>query len=573
MSPAVREGQTALALAWMEFDPLSARLDRYLKTSDEEFVSLIEALDACWSMAETVQQATTRLAELAGAASGSHTDPIRQSMFEGCSIFRQFLGQLEEINRQLASAARETVGLLATSNHLQKNLAPLKHIAFYFRVEGSRLSAEDSASVLRLCEEMREVLNSMKEAGDSQQRTLVTVLEKLSTATRSVEQVSADYAKRAGQSEEKVQNNLDLLATAPTGLLVVQQKAKSFGSVVADGIREAVKVLQGHDAIRQRLEHILSAVASVRQHPGDQPGHALLLQQHQARSVLETIIRTGSRIEIELNGVIAGAQSIAGDSSTQASGAEQVEEFEQAVDHLAALNTEVAALLGGEVDIGNFVLAQIAPIRDLLSANTNELEGLAQAMEILALNVLISADKMPSARGIGVLGNWASAAAERVLKLARDLNGQFARLADTLQSQASTIAADVQTVECCRGGLVTHHVDDALRSSRRAEYDEVTRLSGEARRLQKKTETLVQSLKFVEEGTELLGDFDSRLEFLLALYPKSDTPFDLKAASAGYTMQEQHAAHAAVGGDANHVFGRLVEPVAGQDYGANVELF
>jgi len=568
------EGQESLAVAWAKFEQLSVRLTRYLRTSEIEFVRLIRALDACWNMAENVQKATARLAELTGAASGSQTMAIRESMLDGCGVFRKFLHQIQAVSRQLASAAQETEGVLGTSNHLQEDLVPLKHIAFHFRLEGSRLSAEDNASVLKVYEEMRGVLRCMKQAGDSQQHTLVAILEKLSGATRSVEQASVSYAAQATKSEKSIHHNLDLLLTVPPDLLEVRRKAASVGAVVADSIREAVKVLQGHDTIRQRLEHILGALAGVRTDQGNEPGHALLLQRQQAKNVLELIVNTGSRIERELNGVIGSAQGLAGDSCSRAAGDDQVKKFEEAVDHLASISTGVAELLAGEVKIGNFVLTQIDPIRALLSAKSDELEALARSMKRLALNVLIGAEKMPSAAGFDVLGGWTSEAAERVLKLARELNEQFSELGASLQSQAAAMTAEVRWIESCRDGLLVPRVDDSLRNSRRIEYDEVSRLNKKARQLQEKTEALLQSLKFVDEGTGLFQDLDDILDFLLALYPKSEKPFDLSSAAAGYTMQEQHDVHAmVVGGVAKNACARLTEPAEGQDYGANVELF
>jgi hypothetical protein len=83
----------------------------------------------------------------------------------------------------------------------------------------------------------------------------------------------------------------------------------------------------------------------------------------------------------------------------------------------------------------------------------------------------------------------------------------------------------------------------------------------------------VQSLKFVDEGIELLGDPDAILGLLLTRYPKSEKRFDLKAASAGSTMQEQHDAHAMVSGGEAGNGARLMKPAEGKDYGANVELF
>jgi hypothetical protein len=568
------EVQDSLSVGWAKFEGLSTCLIRYLRTSEEEFGSLIQALDACWNMAENVQKATSRLTELTGAASGSQAAAVRQSMLDGCGVLRKSLNQIQEVRRQLASAMRETEELVGTASHLLENLAPLRYIAFHFRLEGSRLSPEDSATVLKLYEEMQGVVSRMKQAGDAQERTLVRVLDKLSATTRSIEQVTASYTTRANESQERIERNLDLLSQVPPDLMEVQQKASSLATVVADGIREAVKALQGHDAIRQRLENVLAALANVRKDQGNESGHALLLQRQQAKCVLELIVDTGSRIERELHGVIGCAQGIASDSHTRAFVDDEVKKFETAVDHLASLSAEVAGLLAGQVKIGNFVLAQVGPIRELLSAHSSELEALARSMKKLAFNVLIGAEKMPSARGIGALGTWTSEAAERVLKLERELNEQCGRLGATLQSQAAAITTDMQGVESCWGGFMVHRSNDSLRNSRRIEYDEVTRLSQEAHRLQEKTETLVQSLRFVDEGIGLLGDLDVTLDFLLALYPKSEKPFDLDSASAGYTMQEQRDVHAMVSGEeAEDARAPLAEPAEGQEFGENIELF
>ena len=566
--------QDSLSAAWAAFEELSKRLTRYLETSEKEFGSLIEALGACGNLTENMQKATTQMA-VTGAAADSQTEAIRQSMLKGCRVFRTFMTQIRGVSGELTSAAEGTRELLGTSNYLQEILAPLKHIAFQFRLEGSRLSAEDNASILSVYEEMQDVLSRMKQAGDSQEHTLLAILGKLLAATRSVEQASVSYAARANESEERVQRNLDLLSQTPRDLLRARNRASVLGPVTDKHLGQAIVALQGHDAIRQRLEHVLAALARLRTEPEDEPEHVLLLQSHQARSVREQIVNTGSRIEQELNGLIASAQRLA-DDTREASGGQQVDEFEKVVDRLASSSSEVVGLLEGEVNMGTFVLAQIDPIRELLRANGRELEALAvsmRSMKRLALNVLISAEKMPSARGIGVLGALTSEGAGGVLKLERNLTVQFAMLDATLQSQGATITADVHGVESCRNELMTHGADDSFRNSRRMECDGVIALSQEARQLTQKTEALVQSLKFVDEGTELFGELDVALGRLLALYPKSAKPFDLKAASAGYTMQEQHDAHALVGGAAEKINHRLTEPAEGEAYGDNVELF
>jgi hypothetical protein len=567
--------QDSLSAAWSAFEELSTRLSRYLETSEKEFVSLITALHDSWSIADNVQKATTLLAEHTRAASASQ-NALRQSLLEGFEVFRTFMNQIQGVSGELASTAKKTKELLGTTNQMQEILLPLKHVAFHFRLEGSRLSTEHEASMLKVYEEMRDVLGRMKQASDWQEHILVTILGNLSAATRSVELASASYASRASEAEERVRQNLSRLEEVPRDLLRVQNQASALGTVLAEGLRDAVQALQGHDAIRQRLEHILEALAGLRKDQGDEPEHTLLLQRQQAKGVRELIVNTGSSIARELDNVIDSAQGIAGEADTRTLGGDEVTKFENVVDRIASLGSEVAGLLAGDLQIGNFVLAQIDPVGELLKANRNELEALAvsmRSMKRLALNVLVSANKIPSARGIGVLGALTSEAAETVLKLERELNERFTKLSASLQSQADVILKNVQVVELCRRGLVALRPDDSFRNSRRTEYGEVARLSQEAGQLQTKIEVLVQSLKFVDEGTRLLEELDVTLNLLLALYPKSDKPFDLDAASAGYTMREQHEAHAAVGGKAEKVHGKLTEPAEGQDYGENVELF
>lgn len=572
------EGQESLSSAWAKYERLNTSLVRYLNTSEAEFAGLIQALDACWSMAENVQKATAELKEHTAAA-GESQNAIRESMLEGCAVFKKFLLEIQEVRRQLADTAHQTGALLGTARRLQENIAPLTHIAFHFRLEASRLSPKNSASVVKAYEEMKQVVGFMTEADHSQRSALLTILGKLSAATRSVEQTCASYALQAAESEQKVVRHLDLISIVPRSLLRVQNKASALGTVLATSIGEAVKALQGHDSIRQRLEHILHALAAVRkdnnkpENEQDEPGHALLLQRQQAKCLLEMIVNTGSRIERELNSVIGCAQGIAGDGAIGASSDDQVEGFEEAVDRLASLGAEVAALLAGEAKMGNFVVTQIDPIREMLSANSRELEVVARSMKRLALNVLVDAHKIPSARGLGVLGVWTSEVSDDVLKLATDQNEQFAQLGATLQSLAGVIVAEVQKVESCRGALMAETETDSLRSSRRTEHVVVSRLCQEAVQLQKKTETLLQSLKFVDEAKGLLADLDVTIDLLLTLYPKSEKPFDLDGDSAGYTMQEQHDVHALVSGGKAETGVPLAKPAEGQEYGTNVELF
>ena len=555
---------------WRSFEPLQLRIRAYLVSSEREFSNLIEGLDDCWNMTESVQKAT---ALLALASQNKTAEGVRLSMIEALNVFRNFLDHIEGSGRQLDLAIYKTRGLSRLSDQLQQDVVPLKYIAFNFLLEGARLSEEEGATVQKMYEEMQDVLKGIQRSGISQEKILAAVLEKLSAATQLVKQASRSYAVRATESEQRIQNNLDLLMEVPPDLLAVRNKAAAIAIVVERGIREAVKALQGHDHIRQRMEHILSALTAIRGAAEEGSASKLVLQREQARQLRGLIVGTATRIEEELSDVARSAHQIASEASTLGDG--QSRRFEEAVDRLRVLGVEVGELLAGEARVGNFVMTHIEPVRGLLKANTGELEALARSMKRLAFNVRIESSNIAETRVIDTLGIWTSETSGRVLQRASELNAEFAVLVGRLDEQAQAIASHIENVESKHVTLVELPPDAALRTSRRASYVEVARLGLDATTLQQHIEALVLSIKFADEGSVLLGEMDTMLHSLLEQYPEDERLFHSDAALAGYTMREQHDVHAmAFGGEAQKAgYERLSELLPGDDLGDNIELF
>jgi len=566
--------QELITAEWRRFESLRGCLSGYLKKSEEEFSRLIQALIAYGEMEEQVRKATGRACEVDGDSRIDQTVAIRQSMLHGCEVFRRFLGQIDDVSQHLHSAVQETDALVGLSKDLQKSLEPFTYIAIQMRLEGARLVPDDKATISMFHKDMSRVLSSLTETRESQRTTLLAVRDKFSAARQSVEQVSASFAVRATESENRIRLNLDKLSEIPPTMLEAQDRVASLQEAVASGIRDEVRILQSHDAIRQRIEHILNSLEGARSIDDIEPARVLTMQRQQARAVRQAIASTGSSIDEVLKSVIGSATDIAAESQKMSFGHEGVERFEKAVDQLASLNTEVSELLAEQIEIGRFVLIQLEPIQELLSTSSRELEAQAHAMKILALNVSVGAGNMPESKVIDVLGARTSEQAEAVLHLATALNEQFAQVGAQLRTEIATSKADVELACASRSGLRAQRPDAAMRASRRIGNDEVASLSRKSQELQRETEALVQTLTFVAEGSELLEQLDATLEVLIGLYPEPEQPFDMHALTDGYTMREQHQVHASISGvEISASYARLSEAVEGDDYGDNVELF
>ena len=93
---------------------------------------------------------------------------------ESCVVFGMPYQAIARGGAEIVLPSWEIAGRIWTSNpvesstarHLQENIAPLTHIAFHFRLEASRLSPKDSASVVKAYEEMKQVVGFMTKAGD-----------------------------------------------------------------------------------------------------------------------------------------------------------------------------------------------------------------------------------------------------------------------------------------------------------------------------------------------------------------------------------------------------------------------
>jgi len=566
--------QELITAEWRRFESLRSRLFGYLKNSEEEFSRLIQALIAYGEMEDQVRKATGRVCEFDGNSSLDQTASIRQAMLNGCEVFRKFLGQIDDVSQHLHSSVNETDALVGLSKDLQKSLEPFTYIAIQLRLEGARLAPANEAIISMFHKDMRGVLSSLTENRESQRTTLLAVRDKLSAARQAVELVSASFTIRATESENRIRLNLDKLSEVPPTLLEAQDKVTSLQEDVASGIRDEVRILQSHDAIRQRIEHILTSLEAARSIEDIEPARVLTMQRQQARAVREAITSTGTSIDAVLKGVIGSATQIAAESQKMSFGHEGVERFENAVDQLTSLNTEVSELLAEQIEIGRFVLTQLEPIQEVLSASSRELEVQAQAMKILALNVSVGAGNMPESKVIDVLGAKTSEQADAVLDLATALNKQFAQVGVQLHTEIAMSKADVELACASRNSLIAERPDAATRASRRIGNDEVASLSRSSQELQRETEALVQTLTFVQEGSELLEQLDGILETLLDLYPKSEGSFDMHNLTDGYTMREQHEVHAAISGlEMTTGYARLSEAVNGEDYGDNVELF
>jgi two-component system chemotaxis sensor kinase CheA len=176
----------------------------------------------------------------------------------------------------LYSAVQETDALVGLSRDLQKSLEPFTYIAIQMRLEGARLAPEDKAAISTFHTDMSGVLSSLTVTRESQRTTLLAVRDKFSAARQSVERVSASFAVRATESENRIRVDsakLDALMRLAGELLVARGALPGLALRIerGDSAETIAKEIRVEGAKASRLANELQAtVMSMRMLPARQ---------------------------------------------------------------------------------------------------------------------------------------------------------------------------------------------------------------------------------------------------------------------------------------------------------------
>jgi hypothetical protein len=393
------------------------------ETTERDFLRVGASLESILSRARREAEALAALAEAAG---GDGWQALERALGE-VAEWAARAGRVAECGRALGRLAPAAQSVEASLGELRNCVRVLRITSILLRIESVRLGSH-GAGFEALAGEV-EALAS--EIGGKAEAILCAVGEIRAVAGQAVRQADEmENRERAGLlrlTSESAQGIGALRAEHERLAAAAGDAHARYGTVVS-GIGAVLTSLQSHDAARQRLEHVVEALAGLSQRLEGASGTGATagvveLQSAQLREAGQSMEAGVGEIRASLSRVAEGARGLAGAARELAGGAgaeggpstDAVERHYQAV---AAAIAEWSASRTTLADAAARVRRSCESIGDFVG----EIESVGTRMLRLALNAEIQAVQLTVA-GAAVM--------ESVAESIRRLTGEASQHAET----------------------------------------------------------------------------------------------------------------------------------------------
>ena len=416
------------------------------------------------------------------------------------------------------------------------------------------------------------VLNDdAEEEKQCQQAYLKTLEQKLETFIR----LTDDSEKAVNESTKTIQ---DLIAASFHSL----EKASSHSAAITGKISEIVMAIQFHDIVRQKLEHVVTALDET--HPTDKTREtqaaafsALKVQKAQILGVVSEIRSAHERIMEAFHTIDREAQGLAQCLSTTVI---EKEDFSEADLFSGGIESimKLTSLLTHAEDLDRQMeeaVAMASESNKKLNRHIRIIEEISLDLHRKALNAVIKS------ASLGEIGLALEVLAQEVTKTSHALNEFTATVTGIIQAVSETTD---QTGQKTSGLGRSHALLNTAVQHISQDYEIFRENSAAARGPAEKFTHLLSwaktHLSFMPEFAETLENQSRALDKILSSMSEADmgSPEKIPEASI-YTMESERLIHSeVVGGDAKMIPPDVKDPPKDEkkepdSLGDNVDLF
>lgn len=492
-------------------------------------------------------------------------DAYLRSAREACEAGLAILGRLPPELEPVLGAVRGFETIPPTLRMLGMNT----------RIETARAAAANTG--------METVASEVRRLADEVERRFQVVeretggLLALARAARAA--AEAFLARQLASSAEllgETRRALDALRAVGAGERAVARGAVGASERLGRELGGVLVAIQGHDATRQAIEHVIAELALLAEASergagaGAAPSFRVLPAQ--LRGARQRFLEALDGIRTHLRALAAQGGELRQAAATFATG----EAGRGPLDDVARAVARATSLLRSHVayeEDAARALRRVTETVQAVAASVRDIHGIGAAVRIIALNALVETERAGSggrvlavlAQGMGEVAadvvqrtEAASRALSEVSRLAAAMAGAAA---DAEQAPGDAIAASLEglgaALDAQRGqlrrGLETLHL--------------------ESRALEQEVEEIARHVAEQGAAARVLDAIEARLA-ALALRAPAGGAGEAGAASGAwdrYTMESERAIHAGVLGRAAPAAG--APPAGAHDLGSNVELF
>lgn len=517
-------------------------------------------------LAESSEQLVRASEQLIQSASGSGADGmVLQSTVELLQAPLGFLdsckSRIEAVIERLEHCDGQVIDILRLQDEWTTMVAPLKHIRTLCRIEAAALPGELQTMFLAVTadiERLETQVGTMFAERFTILRATHETIGKLVGHLRSV--LPQQYA-RAREKRTQILASLEEVQKEVARNSSRDLRLTTATRGIATAVGRVVVGLQADDILSQKIEHVRSALAEMREIAAEKPAsatrlaqvhHLALLQRAQLDAIAEDIHQAESATVAGFDEMLSHIDDL--DDSLLGLG--DLEKVTVSGDGMVQMLLDALAeseqLVGATVKEAREGYEQMHPLGHAVSSLTETMVEVSVSMHLIALNAQIQAIQHGHGTGLEVL---AARTAEISVGVTRISSQALAALQTLAQAVRATIAefdevrreGDDHVARIHREWKEREH---SLHELRDRSIREMHEIGARSRKLASSARRVTQEFRIVSESTPLIATsrdgvqvvIDATAEFAtVAVDPTADT-----LGHGRYTMESERAVHAAV---------------------------
>ena len=412
-----------------------AALGAHAAVVERAFVTTGAALNQQTVLTGSLVEQGRRLA--AFTAASTTDNPVRRAIAFVEETLRTLDALQQECNaltEGLRNQQHEIVRLQTHAAMLDRAIAPLRIVDTLFRIEAATLPVEMQTAFAALTHDIAELDGRVRQTFAKHFEALGVTSTAIDNVLRHLERKRAEHDEAAAAQRAALRESL---ATLEGNIARLRRQEEGIAAAVAEIDRDSngiVVALQYQDIMRQKLEHVVSALELLEQRVANGTarvafvGHAACLQAGQLVAVQADLETALGQINSGLERIVDRLREVEDAFLGRHDRADVSADARLVIDTIAAILPILLQAVEGAAENGRVASNAVQAYGDVAADIGTTVGELTWGIRLIALNAQVQAAQVDRCDGLEVLARHTYVVSDETAELAEALGRDLARL-------------------------------------------------------------------------------------------------------------------------------------------------
>lgn len=390
---------------------------------------------------------SAELAAIAGrlnafTAAPEEANPVRAAIAtvgEALAALETFQQESDALADNLRQQYLEITQLRQHAGRLERAIAPLRIVDTLFRIEAATLPPEMQAAFAALTVEIAQLDRRVRETFTHQFSALGDTRDAIGAAIGQIDAQQASQQRAVLEQSAAMRTSIGALENDISRLRQREERATALVRRIDQETNAIIVGLQYQDITRQKLEHVLAALADLPPRArAETPsatafiGRMALLQATQLAAVEQDLRTAIAGIDSGLRAVLAGLGEVQAEGLGRDDCAAIGRHVGATIDALLRMLAELRVPLAGLAEQSKVTALAVRSFGGVTADLGDTIRELTWSIRLIALNAQVQAAQVARCDGLEVLARHIYSLSDETSSLAEGLGRDLAGMGDRL---------------------------------------------------------------------------------------------------------------------------------------------